>query len=149
MIEGTPPNGCCQDLIYPQRDSQLAPASQRSSLKCLSEAAFHLLPLCWDSVYIWFLFAPFYRVSVSYRPPILPYASPTGFQSWTFWRLVSCCKAPQAMEPSMGLELLNAWRKSLQLWLFCLWVACSGDMNPDILHLQPSYLSHCGYFMHP
>lgn len=30
-----------------------------------------------------------------------------------------------------------------------MWVACSGDMNPDILHLHPSYLSHCGYFMCP
>lgn len=152
MFEGTLQNGCCQHLIYPQRNTQLVPAFQRGSLKCLSEAAFNLLPLCWDSVYMWFLFAPFYRVSVSTALPfsyVQAAKLDAGFQSWMFWGLVFLLQGPQAMEPSMGLEFLTLWRKPLQLWLFsCMWVACSGDMNPDVLPLQPSYLSHCGYFIY-
>lgn len=109
MIEGTPQNGCCQHLIYPQRKSQLVPAFQRGSLKCLSEAAFNLLPLCWDSVYMWFLFAPFYRVSVS---TALPFSHMQAakldvcFQSWMFWGLVFLLQGPRLWSPLWGLNSL-------------------------------------------
>lgn len=108
MFEGTPQNGCCQHLIYLQRDSQLVLAFQRGSLKCLSESAFNLLPLCWDSVYMWFLF-PFIE-SLFLQPSHSPICK---WQSWMLAfkvgcseGLSSCCEAPRLWSPVWGLNSL-------------------------------------------
>ena len=70
----------------------------------LTHAPFKLLLLPWVSEHVRFCVCPLIVESVSYNPPTLAKASPTGLQSQIFWHFSSWCRTPGLGSPVWGLD---------------------------------------------
>ena len=120
MVEWAPKNGCHQSLCS-QGESQLPSASSRCSPRWAggfdsgsSQIAAHMLGLKVCEILHAFLKAE----SVTYSPPVLPYASPACLQRQMFWGLFFLMQDLWAGVSDVRLRPLTPWREPLQLWLF-------------------------------
>lgn len=89
------------------------------------------------------------RISASYSPPARLYASPTGLQNYKLWgvyKFIVCKFQVQAVEFNVYLGPLGPWVESLQYDYPPICGSSAQRCEPwlFILHLYPSYLSHCG-----
>ena len=106
----------CHQLLSPQGESQLPPASPGGSPGLASGAdpgAFQTAPSALALRVCEILCAPFKsRVSASYSSLGLPNVSSAGFQSQVFWSLNSWYRLGK---PSVGLRSLTPQGRPLQL----------------------------------
>ena len=98
----------CHQLLSPQAESQLPPASPGGSAGSASGAdpgAFQTAPSALALRVCEMLCAPFRsRVSASYSPLGLPNVSSAGFQSQIFWSLNSWCRTLGLGSPTWGSD---------------------------------------------
>ena len=100
-------------------ESQLPPASLGGSPRSASgfhPSSFQITASALGLGMCEILHVPFKtRVSVSYSPLAVLYASPTGLENQTFSGLIFLMQNRQAGEPNVGLGLLTPWGGPLQL----------------------------------
>ena len=129
-----------------QRESQLLPASPGDSLRSASGSDpgfFQITGSVLELKAYEVLHSPFKsRVSVSYSPPALSYASSSGLQYQIFWGLIFPVQDTKGGDPDVGLGTLM-WGSEPSLLGENL---CTGDY-PPICGSSPqwSWLAHVSF----
>ena len=102
--------------------------------------------MCWDPRWVSLCMSPL-RVESPF-PGAFWFFWCFGFQSQTFWRLISLVQFPRMGIPHMGLEPHTPQGYSPYLWdPSCLWVATLECGVLVRLHLYLSYPSQCELFI--